>query len=168
MLLHDASHTFEHNFTRIFEELARFDVLRVYHGTAMRLSNAVLISRHLSPALYPAPTCTKRPRTASLKFLSRAIRAINDCFTPIDNREHSALFFQRFNKIAATLLPRKMLFLRIQSGGLPRQITLRLLHIMEPLSRYHVFSFTKTRFFYHLILRCNFCCTHTLSECNRG
>jgi len=51
----------------------------------MRLSNAV-ISHHLNLALYPAPTCTKCPRTASFKFSSRAMRATNDYFTPIDNR----------------------------------------------------------------------------------
>jgi len=33
MLLHDASHTLEHNFSRIFEELERFDGLEIYHGT---------------------------------------------------------------------------------------------------------------------------------------
>jgi len=33
MLLHDASHMLEHNFSSIFEELARFNVLKIYHST---------------------------------------------------------------------------------------------------------------------------------------
>jgi len=35
MLLHDASQTLDHNFTHIFEELALFDVLEIYHGTGL-------------------------------------------------------------------------------------------------------------------------------------
>ena len=55
---------------------------------SIRLSNAVSISRHQSPALYPASTCTKCPRTESFKLSNRAIRAINDYLILIDNHEH--------------------------------------------------------------------------------
>jgi len=53
MSLYNVSHMLKHNFFRIFEELARFDMSRVYHRSICRFSNAVSISRHLSPALYP-------------------------------------------------------------------------------------------------------------------
>jgi len=33
ILLHDASRTLDHNFTRIFKEMTKLDVLEIYHGT---------------------------------------------------------------------------------------------------------------------------------------
>jgi len=77
-----------HCFSCVFEKLARFDVFRVYYGTGQyrlfELSNAVLISRHRSPALYPVSTCTNLLRTESFKLSSRVIR-ISDCLLLIDN-----------------------------------------------------------------------------------
>jgi len=57
----------------------------------IQLSNAVSISRHRSPALYPALTCTEHSRTVSFKSSSLAIRAINDCL--IDNHGHLARLY---------------------------------------------------------------------------
>jgi len=83
IFLQHISHTIKHNFTRIFEKLTRFDVLEVYYSIS-QYTFEVSISRHLN--LYPAPACTKRPRTESFKFSIRAIRATNDCLTLIDDR----------------------------------------------------------------------------------
>jgi len=89
MFLNNTLYTFQHYLSRIFDELASFDVSRGYHRhytpVNIRLSNAVSISRRRGPAIYSASTCTKRSRTVSFKFLSLAIRMI-DCFTSIDNR----------------------------------------------------------------------------------
>jgi len=87
MSLYNVSHTLKHNFlasSRNWRSSMCPEFITVL--VSMRLSNAVSISRHLCPALYPTPTCTKRPRTASFKLSSRAICAINDCLIPIDNR----------------------------------------------------------------------------------
>ena len=66
-------------------------------------------------ALYPTLTCTERLHTVSFKFSSRAIRAINDCLTPIDYRGRLAtLFLQRFDEIIAVLFLRKKFFSHIQ------------------------------------------------------
>jgi len=73
--------TLKHYLSRIFEELAKFDVFIT--AVNIWLSNAISISRYRSPAVYSTPICTKRSCTVFFKFSSRAI---NDCLTPIDNR----------------------------------------------------------------------------------
>ena len=102
---------FQHYLSRIFEELAsieiantatknrvyfcdsfcdrQFDVSRIYHSTDQYTVFECCVNfADRSLALYPTSICIKRSRTISFKFLNFAIRAINDCFTSIDNRRH--------------------------------------------------------------------------------
>jgi len=132
MLLHDASHTLEHNFTRIFEELARFNMLEIYHRSLYDFRTSYQ-SRHLSPALYPTSTCTKRPHTASFKLSSRALRATNDYFTPIDNCGRLIRLCSSSNSI--TLFSRNKLISCTQSGCLLHQIMLRLFYFATLICR---------------------------------
>jgi len=52
MFLNNILYTFQHYFSCIFEELARFDVSRVYHGTSQCGFWTLYQSRDRSPALY--------------------------------------------------------------------------------------------------------------------
>ena len=94
----------------------------------IRLSNAVSISRHRSPALYPMLTCTKHSCTVSFKSSSLAIRAINDCL--IDNHGHLARLYSSNDSMK---LSQRCFHARnssrVQLSGLRYEITLCLIHI---------------------------------------
>ena len=108
-------HTFQHYFSRIFEELARFDVSRAYHSTGQytTFERCINIAPSKSRAISGTHLLKTRARTVSFKFSNLAIRAINDCLTPIDNRGRlflTILFLQQFDEIIATLFPYKKFF----------------------------------------------------------
>jgi len=88
VFLQHISHTIKQNFRLAFSRNWRNSMCLEFITVpvSIRLSKAVSILRHLSLVLYPAPTCMKRPRTESFKFLSHAIHATNDCLTLIDDR----------------------------------------------------------------------------------
>jgi len=81
-IMYNVSHTLKHNFSHIFEELARF-VSRVYHGTSQYAAFERRIN--LAPSESCAVSHLHKTSTASFELSSRAIRAIKDCLTPIDN-----------------------------------------------------------------------------------
>jgi len=126
---------------------------------SMRLSNAVSISRHFNPALYPAPTCTKRSRTASFKFSSRAIQAINDCFTPIDNRGRLIRLCSSSDSINSSqrcshAINSSRVFNRTACSVKSRSVC------PYYLLSFFTVSFLSLKTLYQLILKCNFYCTH--------
>jgi len=129
MFLNNTLRTFQYYLSRIFEELTRFDVSRVYFGQYTAFERCINLAPSKSRAI-PALTCTKRSRTVFFKFSCLAILAINDCLTPIDNRGRLALFCSIRCKIIATLFPRKKLFSCIYLSGLRYEIImLCLIHI---------------------------------------
>jgi len=95
MLLHDALHTLEHNFSRIFEELARFDVLKIYYGTGYYTIFERGIDLSPNESLHITVVCTRiitakiYKTSLQLNFCSLSSRAIlttKDCLFPIDSR----------------------------------------------------------------------------------
>jgi len=111
--------------SHIFEELARI-VFRVYHNTGQYTAFARRIN--LAPSKSRAVPDIHLHETSTRVFSSRAIQAINDCLTPIDNRGCLIRFCSSSDSMK--LLQRcshKKLFSRIQLSGLRYEVMLRLI-----------------------------------------
>ena len=75
----------EHNFARVFEELARLDMFRVYHR--VRQNTAFECRFHDAPTESVSGVHMHESSTNSFRLLRRAIYVISDCLLPIDNHE---------------------------------------------------------------------------------
>jgi len=128
---YNVSHTLKHNFSCIFEELARFDVSRVYHGKRICDFWTPYQSRAILRCIrHPLARNVHAPHLSNFR-VARYERSTIVIITP--RTFNADLFLQRFNKIVATLFPRDIFFLHIQSGCLLHQITLHLLHFVSEL-----------------------------------
>jgi len=125
--LYNVSHTFQHNFIRICKELARLDMSKVYDSTGQYMAFERRI--YLAPSESRAVPGTHLHETFMhwiLKLSSRAIRAINDCLIPIDNRGCLTRLYSSNDSINTSLFPRDILFSRIQLSGLLHQLILHI------------------------------------------